>query len=63
MLRKVGQLVRYRDPVTGYVYNAKIQRVIKGKPVKYVLKVEGGGMHLTKTGSIAYSDEIWTRRR
>ena len=59
MARRVGTKIRYKDPVTGQTFNAKIKRVIKGRPVQYVLEVEHGGMHMI--GRIAYSDEIWAR--
>ncbi len=60
MARRVGTKVRYKDPVTGGLYNAKIQRVIRGRPVQYVLHVEHGGLQMI--GRIAYSDEIWSKR-
>jgi len=56
MARRIGSKVRYKDPVTGRTYDAKIKRVIKGRPIQYVLEVEGGGLMMM--GRIAYSDEI-----
>ena len=60
MARRKGTKVRYRDPVTGGIYDATIKRVIKGRPVQYVLSVKDGGIHMI--GRIAYSDEIWSRK-
>ena len=61
MARRVGAKIRYRDPVTGRIFDAKIRRVIRGRPVQYVLDVKDGGMHMI--GRIAYSDEIWSKGR
>ena len=61
MARMSGTKVRYKDPVTGRIFDATIQRVIKGRPVQYVLNVKDGGTHMI--GRIAYSDEIWSRKK
>ena len=60
MAREAGTKIRYKDPVAGNVYDATIKRVVKGKPVMYVLDVKEGGIHMI--GRIAYSDEIWSKK-
>jgi len=59
MARRVGAKIRYKDPVTGNIYDARIQRVIRGRPIQYILDVKDGGIHMI--GRVAYSDEIWSK--
>jgi len=64
MPRRVGTKVRYKNPVTGDIFDAVITRVIRGRPVQYVIKIEHGGYAgQLNSGIIAYSDEIWTKSK